>query len=294
MPDPSESPEPLPDALARLLDEAREAAGLITVLTGAGISAESGIPTFRGPEGYWTVGSQVYFPQEMATQATFRRMPREVWRWYLYRLGVCWRARPNAAHRALVKLEEHLGDRFLLITQNVDGLHLRAGNGEERTYQIHGNIDSMRCSGGCPGIVRVPAAIRERWARDPETGEPRGQDVPSLSPEDEAHLTCRACGSWMRPHVLWFDECYDEEHFRFESSLDAADRTVLLVVVGTSGATNLPDQVARRAARRGARVVLVDPGSSGFVDLASGGSGFWVRGSAGRWVPPIVDRLVER
>lgn len=277
----------VPQTLARILDDAAAASGLVTVLTGAGISAESGIPTFRGSEGYWTVGSKVFFPQEMATNASFRRMPEEVWRWYLYRLGVCWGAEPNAAHRALVRLEEHLGDRFLLITQNVDGLHLRAGSRGERTYQIHGHIDSMRCAGRCPGVVQVPEPVRDRWARRP--GE---ADMPSLTAEEVALLTCGRCSGWMRPHVLWFDEYYDEEHFRFESSLAAADRTALLIIVGTSGATNLPNQVAGRAARRGASVVLVDPEGAGFADLASGRKGFWANGTAGEWVPAIVDRLV--
>ena len=97
----------------------------------------------------------------------------------------------------------------------------------------------------------------------------------------------------MRPHVLWFDESYDEEHFRFESSLAASDRTTLLLIVGTSGATNLPNQVAARASRKGAAVVLVDPEGSGFADLAGGRAGFWARGTAGAWVPAIAARLAS-
>src|ERR1017187_4141744 len=99
------------------------AAGPVVFLTGAGISAESGIPTFRGPEGFWRVGSRNYQPTEMATAVAFARMPAEVWRWYLFRRGVCRSAAPNAAHRALVRFEKRAGDRFLLIIQNVDGLH---------------------------------------------------------------------------------------------------------------------------------------------------------------------------
>ena len=106
----------------------RVSGGRVVFLTGAGVSAESGIPTFRGQEGYWTVGSREYHPQEMATQASFTKMPRECWRWYLYRRGVCNAAQPNAGHEALVRAERALKDRFRLITQNVDGLHRRAGN----------------------------------------------------------------------------------------------------------------------------------------------------------------------
>src|SRR5512142_2112025 len=104
--------------LASILDGVREAQGRVVVLTGAGISAESGIPTFRGKDGFWVVGSRNYMPQEMATQEMFRRAPEEVWRWYLYRFGACAGARPNAGHEALAALDRALGDRFHLITQN--------------------------------------------------------------------------------------------------------------------------------------------------------------------------------
>src|SRR5690606_22392762 len=114
-------------------------------LTGAGISAESGIPTFRGPEGYWRVGSTNYRPEELATFAAYSAMPDVVWGWYLYRRGVCRAASPGPGHMALARAEEVLGDGFHLITQNVDGLHLRAGNSPERTYAIHGMIDFFRC-----------------------------------------------------------------------------------------------------------------------------------------------------
>ena len=153
------------EAIARRL----QSGGRLTVMSGAGISAESGIPTFRGPEGYWTVGSKVYHPREMATRAMFDRSPREVWHWYLYRMGVCRRAAPNAGHRAVADLERLLGERFTLITQNVDGLHLRAGSSPRRTLQIHGNVFFMRCAGECSAAVfplpaDVPAKVIEPQA----------------------------------------------------------------------------------------------------------------------------------
>jgi NAD-dependent deacetylase len=138
-------PSPLSQDLAREIAASR---GLIVFLTGAGISAESGVPTFRGPEGYWRVGSRHYQPTELATAAAFAQIPEEVWRWYLYRRAVCRVAEPNAAHLALVEAERRLGERFLLVTQNVDGLHGRAGSSAARTYQIHGNIDFCRCAAG--------------------------------------------------------------------------------------------------------------------------------------------------
>ena len=139
----------------------------------------------------------------MATAAAFARMPEEVWRWYLFRRGVCRAAAPNAAHLALVRLEQRLGERFLLVTQNVDGLHLRAGNSPERTYQIHGNIDFCRCIRGCPPAVRpMPAALAVDWPKER-----------SLTDAELGALRCD-CGDWLRPHVLWFDESYDEPRYR--------------------------------------------------------------------------------
>jgi len=252
---------------------------LVIVLTGAGISAESGIPTFRGKEGYWTVGSRVYQPQELATHAAFEQLPWEVWRWYLWRRTVCRAASPNPAHLALVDLERRLGDRFLLITQNVDGLHLRAGSSAGRTYQIHGNIDFMRCAGACSGVWPIPDAVGAQ-ARD--------TDIIAATRE---LLRCPRCAGPARPHVLWFDETYDEEHYRFHSSLQAAGRASLLIIVGTTASTNLPVQVAHRAARAGARIIDINVDDNPFGDLAQASGGEVVRGPAGVELPRIASRI---
>lgn len=267
------------DRLAALFSEARAASGPVVFLTGAGISAESGIPTFRGEEGYWTVGSTHYRAMELATQAAFRRMPEDVWSWYLYRRSVCRAAEPNPAHTALVRLEEALQDRFLLVTQNVDGLHLRAGNSPARTYEIHGNIDYLRCD---RTPRPIPEGVSEAW-----TKETRFDDA------TRALLSCCEGGALSRPHVLWFDEYYDEALFRFESSLEAALRASLLVVVGTSGATNLPMQMGRIVADRGAPMVVVNRDPSPFSAFAEDSDkGVFLHGTAGEHVPAIVDALV--
>src|SRR5258706_8928291 len=143
------------DAVMAACREALGKPGNIRALTGAGVSAESGIPTFRGKEGYWTVGSREYHPQELATNEAFRAMPWEVWAWYLYRRGVCRAAAPNAGHEALVRWDRAPPDRFALITQNVDGLHRRAGSPVARTFPIHGDIDLMRCARDC-SLDRTP------------------------------------------------------------------------------------------------------------------------------------------
>jgi NAD-dependent deacetylase len=271
------------EELVTLCAGVRDRGERVVALTGAGISAESGIPTFRGREGYWTVGSEVYHPQEMATHAMFELRPREVWRWYLYRRGICRRAEPNAGHRALVALDRALGDRFRLVTQNVDGLHLRAGSPLERTLQIHGNVDSMRCARGCTtGVFPVP------------------EGVPALGPDDALtdevfdQLSCPECGGTARPHVLWFDECYDEALFYWDSALAAVASAGLLLVVGTSGATSLPMHMGLAALRRGAAIVDVNPDDNPFGEMAAQSAGGGVcRAAAGEVLPELVAHLTS-
>jgi len=269
-------------SLDQRLTTALARGGALVVVTGAGVSAESGIPTFRGQEGYWTVGSQVYQPEDMATQAAFRRMPEEVWRWYLYRLGVCRAAAPNPGHVALVELERALGDRFLLVTQNVDGLHLRAGSSRPRTYQIHGNIHFMRCAGAHNDeIVEIPPAVPGLSREDPLPDPVRDQ------------LRCARCQGWARPHVLWFDEYYDEELYRFESSLRAAAAAAVLVTVGTSGNTNLPNQMVAVARQAGALLIDINPEANRFGRSAEAADGVALRGTSSEELPRLVAALTN-
>ncbi|MEO0605879.1 MAG: Sir2 family NAD-dependent protein deacetylase, partial [Myxococcota bacterium] len=264
------------EALLPLLERGRT--GRVVVLTGAGISAESGIPTFRGPEGYWTVGSTNYEPSEIGTRAAFDRMPREVWRWYLFRATVCRAAEPNEAHRSLARLEAGLGKRFDLVTQNVDGLHLRAGNSEERTHHIHGSLAFVRgIDGHPPGLFPMPSNL-PAFARD--------------TPLDDATWGRLVCpdGTRARPHVLWFDEYYDEEHYRATTAENAASEADLLIVIGTSGATTLPLRCAAMTARAGGAIVDVNPNDNPFATFARDYEhGHWVQSSAVRAVPEIVD-----
>lgn len=226
----------------------------VVFVTGAGCSAPSGVPTFRGPEGYWSVGSRVYHPQEMATQAAWRRMPREVWRWYLYRRGVCRAAAPNPAHLTLVAIERQLGDAFRLVTQNVDGLHLRAGHTVERLAEVHGNVD---------------------WMRDEVTGALVAMPPELVLGKEEAltdaawdRLRNPATGNPCRPHVLWFDERYEEALYRSDTALAWGRRASAVVVVGTSGAARMPWLVAEAGLRAGGVLVDVNPEDNPFRGLA--------------------------
>lgn len=274
----------IPDQIKQVLLEFARSSKRMTVLTGAGISAESGVPTFRGPEGYWTVGSREYHPQAMATGRMFQEEPYEVWKWYLYRMGVCAGAEPNPGHLALVKMEERFPGNFKLITQNVDNLHLRAGNSLENTYQIHGNIFYVRCTADCGGgISPLPEGLEAK-----QKGE-------ELGDADKALLTCPRCGSLIRPHVLWFDESYNEAYYRFNSSLEVASRTDLLLTVGTSGATNLPSQVAWRVFQNGGTMIDINIERNPFAELAEGSpGGAFIQGASAAILPEIAKHLSIR
>ena len=266
-----------------LVAEGLAAEGRVLFLTGAGISAESGLPTFRGPEGYWSVGSRNYRPEELATFAAFSAMPAEVWAWYLYRRGVYRAARPNAAHDAITRAEQLLGDRFLLVSQNVDGLHERAGTSLARTHQIHGNVEYCRCDDETPRLRKLPEGLPLDWPKAKKVGS-----------SEEALLRCCAREEWCRPHVLFFDEYYDEELFRWQSTIDAAQDASVVIVIGTSGATNLPTQVVSIAARRQIPLLVINRDESPFTHVArKERMGLFLQGSATEWVPRVVRGIQE-
>ena len=270
------------DAVLAACRAALARSGPVVALTGAGVSAESGIPTFRGKEGYWTIGAREYHPQELATRAAFDEMPWEVWAWYLYRRAVCRRAEPNPGHVALVRLAAALPDRFALVTQNVDGLHRRAGSPDAQTFPIHGDISLMRCADEC---------VPDRWpisdgVPDLARGEPVAEDTRAL-------LRCPRCGGMARPHVLWFDESYDEERYFLHTVRRLAGRSVLVVIAGTSAQTNLPWQVVQLAGRAGATLVDINPEDNPFGDIAARSGGV-IRGPSAAALTAIADALISR
>jgi NAD-dependent deacetylase len=202
-----------------------------------------------------------------------------VWKWFLFRRGVCADALPNAGHQAIFEMERVLGSRFRLITQNVDGLHLRAGNTPARTYQVHGNLNHMRCSRECtPAVYPVPPGI-------PKIA--RGDD---LSGAERDLLKCPACGAMTRPHVLFWDEYYNEPYYRYESSLRAAGETSLLIIVGTTGSTNLPHQVANIVLQRGGTIVDVNIERSVFSQAAlESPGGRFLKGRSSVILPRLLE-----
>lgn len=201
----------------------------VLVLTGAGVSAESGVPTFRGMDGLWE-GHSV---QRVASPEGFDADPELVWRFYSLRRDAGLKVKPNAGHHALVALEKQLGDRFLLATQNVDGLHAAAGS--ERVIAMHGELYQSRCA-----RCRVPFYDESTHFSAP---------LP----------TCDDCGGRIRPHIVWFGEGLDSAHLdRIDRFIRNAGENLVFLAVGTSGvvypAAGLVD-VARRA---GGQTWLVD------------------------------------
>ncbi len=254
----------------------------VAALTGAGISAESGIPTYRGQDGLWTTGSADYRPQELATLRAFQRMPRDIWRWYFYRRGGCLAARPNTGHRALADLGARLGaKRFTLITQNVDGLHSRSGIDPETLFEIHGNLHTLRCGLPCTPD-RYPLAADQTL---PDRDAPLNDDA-------WARLVCPRCGTRARPHVLWFDECYDEGLYRSETALRHAAEADLLLVIGTSGATTLPLMMVREALQSGQAVIEINPERSAFTrPVEQHPRGLWLADKASACLPVLTGLL---
>ncbi|MGH9460481.1 MAG: SIR2 family NAD-dependent protein deacylase [Vicinamibacteria bacterium] len=238
------------DKALRNVAERLARARRVSVLTGAGISAESGVPTFRGPDGLW----KTFRAEDLATPEAFAKDPKLSWEWYDWRRQKLAPCLPNAGHEALVRLEQNV-EEFTLVTQNVDGLHRRAGS--RNVEELHGNIWRLRCT-GCS-----------------HRGDDFRAPLPELPPR------C-ACGSVLRPDVVWFGEILPPEPF--DHSVQAMSRTEVLLVVGTSAlvypAASLP-LVAKQAGGFVVEINKEETPLSPLVDVT-------LVGPASRLLPAIV------
>jgi NAD-dependent deacetylase len=240
-------------ALARAR-EALAGARRIAALTGAGISAESGIPTFRGAQtGLWAR----HDPMQLATEEGFRADPPLVWRWYAWRRTLVAQAAPNPGHTALATAEARF-ERLRVITQNVDGLHARAGS--TRLVELHGSLMRTTCLERC-------GYAEERPERLPAGEPPR----------------CPRCGSWLRPGVVWFGEMLDPRTLQ-EAHAEAAACDAMLVV-GTSGLVHPAAGLPAAARRAGAAVIVVNPEATELDGVAD----VCVRGRAAEVLPRLLQ-----
>ena len=228
-----------PDAGIRDLASRLAKASRITVLTGAGVSAASGVPTFRGPEGLW----KDFRPEELATPEAFARSPKTVWEWYDWRRRLVAECKPNRAHEVLALWSRRYRG-FALVTQNVDGLHERAGT--RNVVRFHGSLWEVSCWDGC------------REGSWPDDTVP----FPALPPP------CPHCGGALRPGVVWFGEAIPA------AALEGAERALdcdICLVVGTSSVVYPAAALASEAKSRGAFTVEINPeatSASDEVDLA--------------------------
>jgi len=254
----------------------------VLVLTGAGVSAESGIPTFRGKDGYW----RNLDPTKLATPEAFARDPQLVWDWYRERRQRIRNARPNAAHEAVARLAQ-LADEFLLVTQNVDDLHARAGIPAQRMVRIHGDIFVTRCSrcdfsyGGRGGSPEPPGAYGV---------QPTNRRLRSIAATSERDLnvpTCPKCQALMRPGVVWFGEQLSQNELeRVENFLDDGACDVA-IVAGTTATFGYIIDWALRGSRDGGELIEVNPEETPLSRFAT----LLMREPAAIALPRIVDEL---
>lgn len=230
---------------------ALRSAGRVAALTGAGVSAESGVPTFRGAEGLWNN----YRAEDLATPEAFERDPELVWRWYDWRRSIIAPIKPNPGHHALAEMES-LYENFTLITQNVDGLHALAGSSDP--VEMHGNIWHTRCV--YEGTVR----------------ENRDVPLPRIPPR------CAGCGAILRPHIVWFGESLEPE--KLSRSFEAAQEADLFFVIGTSGVVQPAASLAGLARNNDAVVVEINLEITPLSDIADAS----LFGPSGKILPEIV------
>ncbi len=232
------------------------AARRVVVFTGAGISAESGVPTFRGPGGLW----RQFRPEQLATPEAFARDPALVWEWYRWRRELVAQCEPNAAHAALAGWMRRR-DGVTLVTQNVDDLHERAGT--PALIKLHGSLFLDRCS-------RCSYATHG------------GTDARTHGQASQAPPLCPACGALLRPGVVWFGEMLPPEELA--RAFGAAARADACLVVGTSGAVYPAAGIVHAAREAGAKVIVVDPGDTEYDAVAD----IRLTGPAGELVPPLL------
>lgn len=241
----------------RRLVELMDRSARIAVLTGAGVSAESGVPTFRGEGGLW----RQFRAEDLATPEAFHRDPKLVWEWYDWRRGLMAKVEPNPGHKVLA-LWEQLFPEFTLITQNIDGLHAKAGS--RKIIELHGNIWKTRCP------------------RDGRVQDNAEVPLKTIPPR------CPSCGAMLRPHVVWFGESLDSGDIAQAFSLSGRCR--LMFVVGTSAVVHPAASLPLIAAQAGAKIVEVNPDPTPLTPDAD----FSFRGKAGEVLPLIDKHLSER
>jgi NAD-dependent deacetylase len=231
------------------------AADEVVAFTGAGVSAESGVPTFRGAGGIWTK----FKPEELASMDAFMKNPALVWEWYAHRRAIMSSVQPNPGHLALAEMQEVFA-RMTVVTQNIDNLHRRAGS--RRVHELHGNIERSYCM--------------HCGKRFPEVALSRQGDVPRCP-----------CGGTIRPDVVWFGEILPEDEW--EASVSATSRADVFLSIGTSAIVYPAASLPYLAKRQGALLVEVNPEPTPLTETAD----WFLQGPAGEVLPALCRRIVS-
>jgi NAD-dependent deacetylase len=244
------SPLKIPEELIEALRQAQR----VAALTGAGVSAESGVPTFRAAmTGLWAR----FRPEELATPQVFRRDPRLVWKWYTWRRELIAGVKPNPGHYALAQMQSFF-PQFTLITQNVDGLHRQAGS--NNVIELHGNIQRSLCS------------IERRT-------------VNSWQQSEEFPPRCPHCGAYLRPDVVWYGENLPTA--ALDEAMGVARESQVFFSIGTSSLVQPAASLPLLALERGALVVEINPHQTPLSDMTS----FCLRGASGTVLPALIEAV---
>lgn len=234
---------------------------VVAVLTGAGVSKESGVPTFRDAmDGLWAN----YDPQQLATAQAFQENPKLVWDWYQWRRELVSKAKPNRGHEALAKLQDY---NVHIITQNVDDLHEQAGSKD--VIHLHGNIAQNKCFNHCQGFPTLVDI--SKIDTDKDAGPPR----------------CPHCASYVRPGVVWFGEMLPEDELKH--AIEISKRCDVMLVVGTSGLVNPAAQLPSFAKQAKAKIIEINPDETPITRLAD----LHLKGASGEMLPKVLAALDE-
>lgn len=238
-------------------------ANTITILTGAGVSKESGVPTFRDAlEGLWAK----YNPEQLATPYAFQENPKLVWDWYEWRRELVASVSPNPGHYALAEIE-NFKDLVTIITQNVDDLHEQAGS--KNVIHLHGNIATHKCFDNCQGTPTLIDTTQLEY--DAEAGPPK----------------CPYCQAYVRPNVVWFHESLPL--IELNKAVEFSQLCDLMIVVGTSGLVSPASELPRIAKQNSAKIIEVNPDYSMITRYAD----IKLEAPSGEILPQVIEALNE-
>jgi NAD-dependent deacetylase len=244
-----------------------DTAHCVVAFTGAGVSAESGVPTFRGTDGIW----KKFKPEDLANVDAFMRNPELVWEWYAHRKRIMASIEPNAGHRALVEMEQ-LFESVSIVTQNIDNLHRRAGS--TRVFELHGNIERNYC-------IKCGA----RYTNEDVLNR---SGVPVCNQLRTSGAARGLCGGLIRPDVVWFGEMLPEEEW--DGAVKAAESSDVFLCIGTSGVVYPAASIPQMAKKEGAFLVEINPEPTPITDITDE----FLQGPSGVILPALCEQLIAR